>query len=154
MIGMKTKEEIAKLCKEKELDLLDKYFGNLDKEAIKERPETIGEYEKELPLKIEAEFKEYLLGIWKEINPDKECVFEEQKLRELMTEDDREDIEYAYKDAVEQTIWERITQTNHKDVSYYKVLLKEYTQELLMCMRLDFLEEITGEVIKNKTFER
>ena len=68
---MKTKEEIAKLCKEKELDLLDKYFGNLDKEAIKERPETIGEYEKELPLKIEAEFKEYLLGIWKEINPDK-----------------------------------------------------------------------------------
>ena len=153
MIGMKTKEEIAKLCKEKELDLLDKYFGNLDKEAIKERPETIGEYEKELPLKIEAEFKEYLLGIWKEINPDKECVFEEQKLREVMTEDDREDIEYAYKDAVEQTIWERITQTNHKDVSYYKVLLKEYTQELLTCMRLDFLEEITGEVIKNKTFE-
>lgn len=153
MIGMKTKEEIAKLCKEKELDLLDKYFGNLDKEAIIERPETIGEYEKELPLKIEAEFKEYLLGIWKEINPDKECVFEEQKLRELMTEDDREGIEYAYKDAVEQTIWERITQTNHKDVTYYKVLLKEYTQELLMCMRLDFLEEITGDVIKNKTFE-
>jgi hypothetical protein len=150
---MKTKEEIAKLCKEKELDLLDKYFGNLDKEAIIERPETIGEYEKELPLKIEAEFKEYLLDIWKEINPDKECVFEEQKLRELMTEDDREGIEYAYKDAVEQTIWERITQTNHKDVTYYKVLLKEYTQELLMCMRLDFLEEITGEVIKNKTFE-
>lgn len=150
---MKTKEEIAKLCKEKELDLLDKYFGNLDKEAIIERSETIGEYEKELPLKIEAEFKEYLLGIWKEINPDKECVFEEQKLRELMTEDDREGIEYAYKDAVEQTIWERITQTNHKDVTYYKVLLKEYTQELLMCMRLDFLEEITGEVIKNKTFE-
>ena len=110
---MKTKEEIAKLCKEKELDLLDKYFGNLDKEAIIERPETIGEYEKELPLKIEAEFKEYLLGIWKEINPDKECVFEEQKLRELMTEDDREGIEYAYKDAVEQTIWERINQTNH-----------------------------------------
>lgn len=150
---MKTKEEIAKLCKEKELDLLDKYFGNLDKEAIIERPETIGEYEKELPLKIEAEFKKYLLGIWKEINPDKECVFEEQKLRELMTEDDREGIEYAYKDAVEQTIWERITQTNHKDVTYYKVLLKEYTQELLMCMRLDFLEEITGDVIKNKTFE-
>ena len=153
MIGMKTKEEIAKLCKEKELDLLDKYFGNLDKEAIIERPETIGEYEKELPLKIEAEFKEYLFDIWKEINPDKECVFEEQKLRELMTEDDREGIEYAYKDAVEQTIWERITQTNHKDVTYYKVLLKEYTQELLTCMRLDFLEEITGEVIKNKTFE-
>ena len=148
-----TTEQIEKLCKEKELDLLDKYFGNLDKEVIIERPETIGEYEKELPLKIEAEFKEYLLDIWKEINPDKECVFEEQKLRELMTEDDREGIEYAYKDAVAQTIWERITQTNHKDVTYYKVLLKEYTQELLTCMRLDFLEEITGEVIKNKTFE-
>lgn len=147
-----TSEQIAKLCKEKEQELLDKYFGNLIKEAAHECPETIGEYEKDLPLKIEAEFKEYLLGIWKEIAPEKECLFEERKLRKLMTDDDREGIEQAYKDATEQTLWERITQTNHKDVTYYKGLLKEYTQELLTCARLDFLEEVTGEIIKNKTF--
>ena len=153
MIGVMTTEQIARLCKDKEQELLDMYFGNLVEEAVIECPETIGEYEKDLPLKIEAEFKEYLLGIWKEIHPEKECVFEEQKLRELLTEDDREGIEHAYKNATEQTLWERITQTNHKDVTYYKGLLKEYTQELLTCMRLDFLEEITGEIIKNKTFE-
>jgi len=147
-----TSEQIAKLCKEKEQELLDKYFGNLIKEAALECPETISEYEKDLPLKIEAEFKEYLLGIWKEIAPEKECLFEERKLRKLMTDDDREGIEQAYKDATEQTLWERITQTNHKDVTYYKGLLKEYTQELLTCARLDFLEEVTGEIIKNKTF--
>ena len=147
-----TKEEIVKLCKEKEQELLDKYFGNLIQEAAHECPETIGEYEKDLPLKIEAEFKEYLLGIWKEIAPGMECVFEERKLRQLMTDDDREGIEQAYKDATEQTLWERITQTNHKDVTYYKGLLKEYTQELLTCARLDFLEEINGKHILNKTF--
>ena len=147
-----TTEQIAILCKEKEQELMDKYFGNLVKEAAIECPETIGEYDKNLPLKIEAEFKEYLLGIWQEIAPGKECVFEERKLRQLMTDDDREGIEQAYKDATEQTLWERITQTNHKDVTYYKGLLKEYTQELLTCMRMDFLEEITGKHILNKMF--
>ena len=147
-----TTEQIAKLCKEKEQELLDKYFGNLIKEAAHECPETIGEYEKELPLKIEAEYKGYLLGIWKEIAPGQACILEEQKLRKYMTDDDREGIEQAYKDATEQTLWERMTQTNHKDVTYYKGLLKEYTQELLTCARLDFLEEITGKHILNKTF--
>lgn len=49
--------EITKLCKEKEQELLDKYFGNLVYEAAIVRPETIGEYTKDLPLKIEAEYR-------------------------------------------------------------------------------------------------
>ena len=62
-----TTEQIEKLCKAKEQELLDKYFSNLIKEAAIERPETIGDYEKDLPLKIEAEFKEYIVGLWREI---------------------------------------------------------------------------------------
>ena len=151
------KESIVKCCKEKETQLLDVYFGNLTKEAAIERPETIGAYAKELPLKIEAEYKAFLEGLWKEHAPDElkgtSLVFDEQKLRKLMTDDDRELIDEAHKDATEQTLWERITKTNHKDVTYYKGLLKEYTRDLLMVMRLDFLEEITGDYIKNKTFE-
>lgn len=148
---------IDKLCKEKEQELLNKYFGNLVKEAAEERPEEIGEYTKELPLKIEAEYKSFLEELWKEHAPEeqkgKPLVFEEQKLRKLMTDDDRELIDEAHKDAAEQTLWERITKSNHKDVTYYKGLLKEYTRDLLMVMREDFLEEITGHHIKNKTFE-
>lgn len=152
-----TNEQIEKLCKEKEQDLLEKYFGNLVKEAAIERPETIGEYTKDLPLKIEAEYKTFLKGMWEEYAPDDlkstPLVLEEQKLRELMTEDDREGIEYAYRNATNRTLWERITKSNHQDVTYYKGLLQEYTRDLLLVMREDFLEEITGHHITNKAFE-
>ena len=70
-----------------------------------------------------------------------------------MTDDDRELIEVAHKDATEQTLWERITKTNHMDVIYYKGLLEEYTRDLLMVMREDFMEEITGHHIGNRVFE-
>ena len=152
-----TPQEIASLCEEKQNQLLHKYFGNLVHEAAIERPETIGEYTKDLPLKIEAEFCTFLEELWKEYAPAElkgtPLVHEEQKLRKLMTEDDREMIEPAYKDATEITLWERITKSNHEDVTYYKGLLLEYTRDLLMVMRQDFLEEITGKHIKNKAFE-
>lgn len=152
-----TNEQIKKLCKDKELELLNKYFGNLVKEAAVNRPETIGEYTKDLPLKIEAEYREFLEELWKEHAPEElkgtPLVLEEQKLRKLMTDDDRELIDVAHKDATEQTLWERITKTNYKDVTYYKGLLEAYTRDLLMVMRHDFLEEITGQHIENKAFE-
>lgn len=150
-------EQLITLCKEKEQELLNKYFGNLVREAAIERPETIGDYTKDLPLKIEAEYRAFLEELWKEQAPENlkgaPLVLEEKKLRKLMTDDDRELIDEAHKDAAEQTLWERITRTNHKDVTYYKGLLQEYTRDLLMVMREDFLEEITGHHIKNKTFE-
>ena len=80
-------------------------------------------------------------------------MLEEQKLRQLMTDDDREGIDAAYKDASTITLWEKITKSNHEDVTYYKGLLLEYTKELLMIMRIDFLEEITGEHISYKAFK-
>ena len=150
-------ERIIKLCKEKEQELLQKYFGNLVKEAAVERPETIGKYTKDLTLKIEAEYRVFLEELWKEHAPDDlkgtPLVLEEQKLRKLMTDDDRELIDVAHKDATEQTFGERITKSNHKDVTYYKGLLQEYTRDLLMVMREDFLEEFTGYHIENKALE-
>ena len=146
-------ELIEKVCKAKEVELMEKYFGNFIVEAAIKCPETIEDYDMELPLNIEAECKEFLIGDWVKFVPGEPCVFEEKKLRKLLTNDDREALEYAYKDAKRQTLWERITKTNHKDVTYYKGLLKEYTQELLTVARLDFLEEISGKHILNKTFE-
>lgn len=150
-------KEITTLCKEKEQELLNKYFGNLVHEAAIVRPETIGEYTKDLPLKIEGEYRPFLEGLWKVYAPDglkgTPLVLEEQKLRKLMTDDDREGIEEAYKDATTITLWEKITKSNHEDVTYYKGLLEEYTKDLLLVMREDFLEEVTGHHIKNKAFE-
>ena len=150
-------QEIVNLCGTKQNQLLNKYFGNLVHEAAIERPKTIGKYTKELPLKIEAEFRTFLEELWKEHAPAElkgtPLVHEEQKLRKLMTDDDCEMIEPAYKDATEITLWERITKSNHEDVTYYKGLLQEYTRDLLMVMRQDFLEDITGKHIKHKAFE-
>ena len=149
--------EIIKLCNEKEQELLDKYFGNLVHEAAIEMPETIGEYTKDLPLKIEAEYRTFLERLWDQHAPSElrgtPLMLEEQKLRKLMTDDDREGVDAAYKDASTITLWERITQSNHEDVTYYKGLLFEYTKDLLLVMRHDFLEEITGEHINSKAFE-
>lgn len=141
--------EIEILCREKEQELLNKYFP-IGFGCSKS--EFIGEYTKDLPLKIEYEFREYLIGLWKEYF-DTPLVLEEQKLRWLMTEDDREAVDVAYKDAKRITLWERITKSNHEDVTYYKGLLYEYTKDLLIGMRLDFLEEITGNHIGCKAFE-
>lgn len=81
--------QVITLCKEKEQELLKKYFGNLVKEAAIERPETIGEYTKDLPLKIEAEYRTFLEKLWQEYAPEElrgtPLVLEEQKLRALMT---------------------------------------------------------------------
>ena len=152
-----TQNEIIKLCNEKEQELLDKYFGNLVHEAAIKMPENIGEYTKDLPLKIEAEYREFLERVWELYAPSElrgtPLVLEEQMLRKLMTDDDREGVDAAYKDASTITLWERITQSNHDDVTYYKGLLLEYTKDLLLVMRHDFLEEITGDYINSKAFE-
>ncbi|MBR4243562.1 MAG: hypothetical protein IKR98_06725 [Bacteroidaceae bacterium] len=152
-----TNEQIKKLCKDKEQELLDKYFGDLAKEASDLRPETVGEYTQDYPLKVEAEYKAFLEELWLQCAPEEmkgtPLVLEEEKLRELMTSKARDELDAAFKDATTRTLWERITQSNHEDVAYYKGLLMEYTREMLMLMRLDFLEEITGEYIENKAFE-
>lgn len=149
--------EIEEMCLAKQQELLDRYFGNLVHQAAVVQPETIGEYTTDLPLKIEAEYREFLEELWKKNAPEElretQLILEEQKLRELITEEERESIDAAYQDASNITLWERITKSNHKDVTYYKGLLFEYTKDLLMVMRQDFLEEITGKYIKNKTFE-
>lgn len=129
----------------KEQELLDKYLGNFVKEAAIDCPETIEDYDLELPLRVEAEYRDFLKELWKEIAPDDQRsiddLMNQQKLRDKVTEDDREGIAHAYRSAQQRTLWERITQTNHKDVTYYKGLLEEYTRELLFCMKHDFLEE-------------
>ena len=64
-----TQDEIKDLCREKEQELLEKYFGNLVHEAAIEMPETIGKYTKDLPLKIEAEYRAFLEGVWEQYAP-------------------------------------------------------------------------------------
>lgn len=152
IIGHDMDKNLENQCREKERELLDTYFGKLVEEAAHNRPETIEDYTPGLPLKIEAEYRGFLEGLWGRYS-EKPLVLEEQKLRRLLTDDDREAIRQAYRDAARITPWEKITGSNHKDVTHYKGLLLEYTRDLLAVMRADFLEELTGRHIKNKAFE-
>lgn len=141
-----TPERIEKLCTAKEQELLDKYFGNIVHEAAVVRPETIGEYTRELPLKIEAEYLDFLRGLWDEVRGDDprrlDDLLDRHHVRMMMTEDDREGVEQAYDDASRITLWERLTKTNHRDVTRYKGLLKEYARELLRGLTADFIEDL------------
>ena len=140
------RNDIERLCLQKENTLLNQYFGNLVKEASIDCPETIGEYDMELPLRIESEYRDFLQELWSEIAPNDtrtiDDLLEKKELREKLTFDDREIITEAHHNALHRTLWERITKTNHRDVTYYKGLLEEYTRELLFCMKHDFMEEI------------
>lgn len=140
------KQEIENLCLKKQEELMDKYFGNLVREAALIRPETIGEYTPDLPERIETEFYDYLKGLWGKIDTSNSRSFEEiinrRHIREIVTEDDREGTNAAYTKASRRTLWERITKSNYKDVTFYKGLLKVYTKELLDSLSSDFIEDV------------
>lgn len=138
--------DIETLCRQKEQELLDLHF------KTNATSETIDGYPLDLPLKIEAEYRLYLAELWKKYS-DKPLVLEEQKLRTLITEDDREAVATAYEDARRITLRERLTRSNHEDVAHYVALLAKYARELLDIMRIDFLEEITGNHINCKAFD-
>lgn len=147
-----TNEQIEKLCKVKEQELLNKHFASIGTCA-----ETVEEKDKMLPLEIEAEYFEFLKELWGEIAPNDprsiNDILDEKKLRKLMTDDNREEVDIAFEDAKKRTIWERLFTTNYKDVDVFRSTLADYAKDLLLVMRCDFLEEVTGNHIKNKTFE-
>lgn len=128
-------------------DLLEKYFPNFVCDAAQTRPEELGgQYSDALPHQVETEFRDYLSGVWKEISPEGGKTFEEIMSRHL--EMSMVDAEYvpclkeARADAEQITLWEKITQSNHRDVTYYKGLLRQYTRELLMLNIKDFMEDV------------
>ncbi|MCQ2329241.1 MAG: hypothetical protein MJZ93_01620 [Paludibacteraceae bacterium] len=140
------KDTIQTRCDSKREELIDKYFGNLVYEAAHLQPEVIDEsrYSMELPAKVEAEYRSFLGELLAEVAPDKnlDAILDKHHLSVTFTEDDRQQLEAAYHDAKIITLWEKLTKSNHDDVTYYKGLLKSYTEELLKWMEIDFIEDV------------
>lgn len=140
------KDTIQLRCDQKRAELLDVYFGNIVHEAAHEMPETVDEsrYSMELPAKVEAEYRSFLRELLAEVAPDKDIdvILDKRYWSVTFTEDDRQQLEEAYKNAKIITVWEKLTKSNHEDVTYYKGLLKEYTEELLKWMEIDFMEDM------------
>lgn len=126
----------------------NQYFGNIVYEASRVMPEEIDEqkYSIELPQRVAYEYFEFLNGILKELYPNDEkditIILDKAKLALDCLKNDKDQLESAYRDAKIITLWEKITKTNHEDVTYYKGLLKVYTEEILKWMGIDFVEDI------------
>ena len=134
-------------CYDKVKELLKKYFGDFAAVSGVVKPETLDSvYTDTLPRTIAGEFRAYLSGLWDEIAPDGAKTFDEvmdrQRSIDLVHDDYDDFLPSARLSAQTVTLWEKLTKTNHKDVTYYKGLLKQYTEELLETMAEDFLEDL------------
>lgn len=141
------KQEIESRCREKAEQILEKYFPKFVQEAAVDKPERLAdEYNDELPFKVEAEFRSWLGELWKEVTKNESKPFDEIMNRHIsMTNVDANYVPYlggARRDAEKITLWEKITKSNHSDVTYYKGLLRQYSEELMKAMIKDFLEDL------------
>ena len=138
-------------CETKMKELLDRHFGDLVKDAVVGKPEVLEErFSMELPLRIEEEFMAFLGDLKREILPDDSRTIDEiidcPLKREMIRDDYELDVERADEKAKTVTFWEKLTRSNHKDVSFFKGLVKQYTEELLEHMTDDFLT--LGETVR------
>ncbi|MGN0202566.1 MAG: hypothetical protein ACI399_06670 [Candidatus Cryptobacteroides sp.] len=141
-----TKLDLEIDCHKQAAELIDKYFPDFVNEAAKGETEVLSvEYTNELPYEIETVFRQYLEQKWATVHPEGKP-FKKAMNRSLemltMDGDYVPELKKAREDAVDITLWEKITKTNHEDVTYYKGLLKQYTEELLNTMIRDFLEDV------------
>lgn len=133
-------------CYIKLTELLNKYFSSIVNDACEVKPDSVAsQYTIDLPEKIGSEFKDYLESLWKEIAPNDERGIDDilnhpQELDRVRNQ--YCDLPKVYQDAEKVTIWERLTKSNHEDVTFFKGLLKSYSEELMKCMIFDFREEV------------
>ena len=134
-------------CRTKAEEILNKYFGELVRDAAVIRPENVDEkYYLNLPFEIENEFKMFLKELWEEIAPEDprtlENILNHPHERNIVKDSYSEDLPKAYDEAQRVSLWEKITHSNHEDVTFFKGLLTSYSEDLLKCMIYDFREEV------------
>ena len=141
------RQSIEDRCRTKCNELMTRYFGDFSVVSGVEKPETLDPvYTDMLPRKISDEFRQFLSGLWEEVSPagDKSIddVMNLSRSMDLIHDDYDDYLPPARLSAETVTIWEKITKTNHRDVTFYKGLLKQYTEELLDTMVTDFMDNI------------
>lgn len=102
-----------------------------------------GSYTIDLPLLIAAEMRNYIDALW-EANGDGRSLNDLMgagRLTRITYESYLDRLRETMQDALQITLWEKITNTNYQDVAVYKGILKECTKEILETMITDFLNE-------------
>ena len=141
------RQAIEDRCRLKCNELMTRYFGDFSVVSGVEKPETLDPvYTDTLPRKISDEFRQFLSGLWEEVSPAGDKSIDEvmnlSRSMDLIHDDYDDYLPPARLSAETVTLWEKITKTNHRDVTFYKGLLKQYTEELLDTMVTDFMDNI------------
>ena len=119
------------------------YFNEISLEDATRGEALDPKYAPELLEKMQSEYQEKLRGIWDSI-PIYMGDFD--KLYQTLPLDvagDPAALQKAYAEAVRRTLWEKLG-NNYKDVMAYKLLLKQYAQNLLQAMHNQFVDIVAG----------
>ena len=139
--------EIEDRCNAKVEELLDEYFPNYIEDAAINRPEDLdARYDNTIPVRIQSDYYDWLLELWRSLGhsegPSFDRLFDRQSQMAEVDGEFKPILDPARYDAETKTLWERITKTNHEDVTYYKGLLRLYSRSLMRIMTRDFVEEL------------
>ena len=96
--------------------------------------------------RVEEEYKNFLTTLWKDIRPDDERtlddILDKRYNRLMLARDYTAPIEAAIGDAEEVTLWERITNSNYRDIEQLNALVIAYIRDLLAQITRDFMEDV------------
>lgn len=96
--------------------------------------------------RVEEEYKNFLSTLWKDIRPDDERtlddILDKRYNRLVLARDYTAPIEAAIGDAEEITLWERITNSNYRDIEQLNALVIAYIRDLLAQITRDFMEDV------------
>lgn len=142
-----TIQDIEKLCWKRYNELLQEHFGDFAAEAAGGKTTHLSNhYTDTLPLEIASTFRSYLKELWNKSVPDGACSFEDimntKKASDVTSVDYADYLPQAREAAETVTWWEKITRSNHEDVTYYKGLLKQYSEELMGILIRDFIKDV------------
>lgn len=96
--------------------------------------------------KVEEDYRTYLSVLWGEISQnDKRSlddILDKRYNRLMIAHDYVTSIESAHKDAREITLWERLTNSNGKDIQQMNALIIAYSKDILAQITQDFMEDV------------
>ena len=141
-----TKQQIARECKKKTEQLLDAHLMQIAQQAQQLSPDMLlADYSAKITQQIEDEYREYLKNMWQEHrgNDKREFyeIMEKAYTRLCIDSMYRNSLRLALKDAQTVTLWEKLTNTNYKDIEHFTSLLRDYVSAILLNMTMDFVEE-------------
>ena len=116
-----TKELISKQCLAEREQLIGKYCDTLPADHAMPIEQI-----RELIVQIEKEYKVFLCGLWEQVKG----------------EDDRSLDAILDKRWNRTTLWEKISNSNYRDIDHLNSLVKAYAHDLLAHITRDFLEDV------------